>query len=112
MSDLRFEPLIARHHGDAQDFCLWRLNQQEHRLLISSAGPGGILIDDDFSFLSPADEGSHQEHGGCDKTNARNLHHHFNVAKLESARHPRRITNSDWTKLFQREWKGIRSQLR
>ena len=51
----RVEPLIARHHRDAQDFRLWRLDQKQHRLLVRSSRSGGILIDDDLSLpLAPS----------------------------------------------------------
>src|SRR4029077_6250839 len=48
--DLLFEPGIARHYRYAQDLRLWRLNQQQDRLLIGSSGTGSILIDDDLAL--------------------------------------------------------------
>ena len=50
MRHFGFEPLIAGDDGDAQDFCIRRLDQEEDRLLIRSGGPCGILVDDDFAF--------------------------------------------------------------
>jgi hypothetical protein len=57
----RLEPLIACHDGDAQDFRLRGLDQQEDRLLVGSGRPGGVLIDDDLSLLAPAGEARDQQ---------------------------------------------------
>src|SRR5580658_7134674 len=55
------EPLIARNHRDAQNFSLWRLDQEEHRLLVRSRGSGGVLINDDLaSCLAPGSEAEGQ----------------------------------------------------
>ena len=48
--DFFFQPGIAGHDGDAKDFGLRRLDQQQDRLLIGAPGPGRILIDDDLAF--------------------------------------------------------------
>ena len=56
------KPLIAGHHGDAQDFRLRRLNQQEDRLLVCSSWTSRVLIDDDLVFvLAPGSEGCRQQ---------------------------------------------------
>ena len=46
-----FEPRVAGHDGDAENIRLRRLDQQQHRLLVGSAGAGGVLIDDDLAFF-------------------------------------------------------------
>src|SRR6266446_2600732 len=51
VSDFRLEPLIPSDHGDAQDFRLRRLNQQQCRLQVGAGGSGGVLIDDDLAFF-------------------------------------------------------------
>ena len=55
---LRLEPCISRHHCDAQNFGLRRLDQHQDRLLIGAARAGCILVDDDLAlFLSPMPQG-------------------------------------------------------
>jgi hypothetical protein len=39
-------PLVPTGHGDAKNFDLGRLQQQQKRLQVAAAGPGAILIDD------------------------------------------------------------------
>jgi len=51
MRHFLMQPLIARHDRNSQHFSPWRLDQEQHRLLISSRRPGCILIDNDFPFL-------------------------------------------------------------
>ncbi len=51
MRDFFGQPGIARHHGDAQDFRLRGLDQQQNRLLITAGGAGCVLIDDDLALV-------------------------------------------------------------
>ena len=51
------KPLIARHHRDAENLSLWRLDQKQHGLLVRPGRSGCILIDDDLPpSLTPAGE--------------------------------------------------------
>src|SRR5271169_2435306 len=50
MSDVLVPPAIAALDGDAQDLHIGRLEDQEYRLDVASAGAEGILIDDDLAF--------------------------------------------------------------
>src|SRR5437867_13109900 len=50
VSDFRLEPLIASDLGDAQDFRLRRLNEQQRRLQVSAGRSGSVLVDDDLAF--------------------------------------------------------------
>ncbi len=46
-----FHPLVAADGGDAEDFKLVRLQENQNGLLVAGAGAAGVLVDDDFDFL-------------------------------------------------------------
>jgi len=54
--DFLVAPLIAAHHGDAQDFHLRRLNQHEQGLHVAAAGARAVFVDDDFAAGLGKDE--------------------------------------------------------
>jgi len=58
---LFFYPLIAADGSDAEDIELFRLEEDEQRLLVAGAGAAGVLIDDDFDFLGGSGEGQKDE---------------------------------------------------
>src|SRR5207302_10309478 len=82
MRNFRLEPLVACHHRNAQDFCLWRLNQQEHRLLICPTGTSGILIDNDLALLLRKGSDAHCEEHESKKPVATKGHHLTSVADV------------------------------
>ena len=45
-------PLVSGDDGDAEDFGSRRLDEEEDGLLIGAGRAGGVLVDDDFTFLS------------------------------------------------------------
>ena len=45
-------PLVAADRSNAENFKLVRLQENQKRLLITGSRPAGILVNDDFDFLS------------------------------------------------------------
>jgi hypothetical protein len=45
-------PLVAADRSNAEDFKFVRLQENQKRLLITGTRPAGILVNDDFDFLS------------------------------------------------------------
>src|SRR5579863_486126 len=48
---LLFQPHISGNDRDPEDLRLRRLDQQEHRLLVTACWTGGILINNDLALL-------------------------------------------------------------
>ena len=51
-------PGVARDHGDAEDFYLGGLEQEDHGHLVGAGGAGAVLVDEDEA-LGVGGEGEH-----------------------------------------------------
>src|SRR5579871_1389054 len=51
MRNFLLQPRVTGHHSDAEHLRLWRLNQQQNRLLIRSRWTRRVLVDNDLPLI-------------------------------------------------------------
>jgi hypothetical protein len=61
--DFLVAPLVAGDDGDAEDFDFGGLEEEEKGLQVTAAGPGAVLVDDDFVAGLGGGEGRDEEEG-------------------------------------------------
>jgi hypothetical protein len=61
--DFLVAPLVAGDYCDAEDFDLWRLEEDEKGLHVAAAGAGAVLVDDDFAAGLCGGEARDEEEG-------------------------------------------------
>jgi hypothetical protein len=59
--DFLVAPLVAGDYGDAEDFDLWRLEEDEKGLHVAAAGAGAVLVDDDLAAGFGGGKGGEEE---------------------------------------------------
>jgi len=61
--DFLVAPLVAGDDGDAEDLDFGRLEEDEKGLHVAAAGPGAVLVDDDFVAGLGGGKGRDEEEG-------------------------------------------------
>src|SRR5271165_2247421 len=62
---LLIAPGVTADYGDAEDFCLWGLNEEQEGLHVAAARAGAVLVDNDFAAGLRAGGASANEEREC-----------------------------------------------